>query len=72
MVVLVIGCLVGLAGLIGLFTLVGFQLAGNLKRGVVTGGGQGGIYAETFALWMVVFLLFSSAPYFIPVPVPKC
>ncbi len=67
-VVMVIGALVGLAGLIGLFTLIGFQLAGNLKRGVVTGGGQGGIYAETFALWMVVFLVFSSAPYFIRAP----
>ena len=66
-VVLAIGCLVGFAGLIGLFTLIGLYLAGNLSRGVVTGGGQGGIYAETFALWMVVFLVFSSAPLVIEV-----
>ena len=58
MVVLVLGGLACFAGFIGLCSLVGYSLSGNLKAAVVTGGGQGGIYAETFALWMFVFLLF--------------
>ena len=61
-VALVIGGLAGFAGFIGLCTLLGVSLVGNLQRGVSTGRGQGGIYAETFALWMIVFLVFSSAP----------
>ena len=61
-VAIVIGCLVGLLGFIGLCTLIGLFLVGTLQRGVSTGRGQGGIYAETFALWMIVFMVFSSAP----------
>ena len=57
-----IGCLVGTVGFFGLCTLIGLYLFGNLERGVSTGRGQGGIYAETFALWMIVFMVFSSAP----------
>jgi membrane protease YdiL (CAAX protease family) len=66
-VALVIGFLAGFVGFVGLCTLIGFYLVGNLKRGVSTGGGQGGIYAETFALWMIVFMVFSSAPLWIHV-----
>ena len=58
-IVLTLVSVAGFAGLIGLFVLVGFSLSGKLKAGVVPGSGNGGIYAETFALWMIVFLVFS-------------
>jgi len=47
-------------------TLVVLALAGNVRQCVVTGS-TGGIYAETFALWMTVFLMFGFAPLFIRV-----
>ena len=61
--------LVGLTGLIGL----GVMGIGLLVRGVrsrVTTGAGGGVYAETFALWMVVFLGMSwLVQHFAPPPV---
>jgi membrane protease YdiL (CAAX protease family) len=57
-VVSVFGVL-GLLGIIGFVLLVIFAvclLAGWLRRGFGRAGPYGGVYAETFALWMAVFL----------------
>jgi membrane protease YdiL (CAAX protease family) len=67
MVVIVGGGLVALAGFVGLITLAFLALSGRVQDGVVTGSAHGGIYAETFALWMVVFLLLGFAPLFLRV-----
>lgn len=66
-IVIGLGVLVAFAGFIGLVTLGFLAISGSVRDGVVTGSAQGGIYAETFALWMIVFLLFGFAPLFIRV-----
>ncbi len=43
-------------GFIGLVVLGSLALAGVVKGGLKTGSGVGGIYAETFAIWLPVFL----------------
>ena len=54
---LVIGVvLVGLLGLVGLVIFVSFLFRGRLQRGVHTGLLHGGVYAETFAVWMALYL----------------
>jgi membrane protease YdiL (CAAX protease family) len=67
MIVLVVGGLAALGGLVGLLVLMTLAISGSVRRGVMTGSGQGGIYAETFALWMLVFLLFGFAPLLVKV-----
>jgi membrane protease YdiL (CAAX protease family) len=47
----------GFLGLIGLLVIVVRLMARNLRGGLEPGFGNGGIYAETFALWMFWFLL---------------
>jgi membrane protease YdiL (CAAX protease family) len=49
------GLLLGLAGTFGLFIFVVLLLQGVIKGRMTTGTTPGGIYAETFALWLVVF-----------------
>jgi hypothetical protein len=51
--------LVGLIGFVGLVLLVIFLFSGKLRRGIHTGLAHGGVYAETFAVWMTLFLLLS-------------
>jgi membrane protease YdiL (CAAX protease family) len=51
--------LVGLLGLIGLVILGVRLLSGRLQGGLDPGTGNGGIYAETFAVWMFLFLALS-------------
>ena len=65
-VVSVFGVL-GLLGLVGFVLLVIFAvclLAGWLRRGFGRPGPYGGVYAETFAIWMAAFLAMNLAgPY---------
>src|SRR5262249_22266401 len=53
--------LLGLLGFAGLVMFVIFLFSGKLRGGVHTGLLHGGVYAETFALWMVLFLALSLA-----------
>jgi membrane protease YdiL (CAAX protease family) len=46
----------GLLGFAGLIFFVIFLFSGKLGRGIHTGLSHGGVYAETFALWMALFL----------------
>jgi membrane protease YdiL (CAAX protease family) len=48
--------LVAMLGLIGLVLMLVFIVQGTLRGGLRTGSGHGGVYAETFALWMLTFL----------------
>jgi membrane protease YdiL (CAAX protease family) len=45
-----------LAGFMGLTLLLAFLIAGRLQGGVQPGPGPGGLYAETFAVWLGLFL----------------
>jgi membrane protease YdiL (CAAX protease family) len=53
--------LLGFSGLIGLLLLATLALTGQLRSRLGCGSPFGGIYAETFAVWMVLFLGFSFA-----------
>ena len=50
-----LGGLIGLAGFAGLIVFIAFVFTGKVK-GIQTGTGHGGIYAETFAVWLILFL----------------
>jgi membrane protease YdiL (CAAX protease family) len=69
--VFVLGVLVGLAGLVGLIILAILLLMGKLRGGLRCGSPDAGIYAETFALWMVVFAGLNIASEFLPSAVPR-
>jgi membrane protease YdiL (CAAX protease family) len=56
----ILGLLVGLGGLAGLIVFIVFVLIGKVK-GMQTGAGNGGIYAETFAVWLILFLCLALA-----------
>ena len=58
----------GLLGFAGLVILVIFLFSGKLRRGLHPGSPHGGVYAETFAIWMVLFLGLSVAAALLPVP----
>jgi membrane protease YdiL (CAAX protease family) len=58
MVLLALG--IGLAGFIGLIVFLVFVIIGKVK-GMRTGTGHGSIYAETFAVWLILFLGISLA-----------
>jgi membrane protease YdiL (CAAX protease family) len=49
----------GIAGLIGLILFVALLLKGRLRLRLETGSPAGGVYAETFAVWMALFLALS-------------
>jgi membrane protease YdiL (CAAX protease family) len=46
----------GLAGLIGLLVFLALVAAGKVRSRLRTGSPGGGVYAETFAVWMLLFL----------------
>ncbi len=48
--------LLGLAGLVGLIVYVVFLAIGKLPAGVVVEAPHGGVYAETFAVWLVLYV----------------
>jgi membrane protease YdiL (CAAX protease family) len=50
----------GFAGFCGLLLFSALYAGGKLHPGLVTRGAPGGIYAETFALWMIIFIVFSG------------
>ncbi|MGD9645740.1 MAG: lysostaphin resistance A-like protein [Pirellulales bacterium] len=50
-----LGCVAALLGFVMLIALLVFAAQGNL-RGLQTGSPYGGVYAETFAAWMALFL----------------
>lgn len=58
----------GLAGLFGLALVAALLVLRRTRAGMVSGLGHGGIYAETFALWMVVFLGLSAVSARVPIP----
>ncbi|HEV3443754.1 MAG TPA: type II CAAX endopeptidase family protein [Gemmataceae bacterium] len=57
--VFAIGGLVALVGLAALIVFLVFLFQGKLDRGIHCGSYHGAVYAEAFALWMVLFLGFS-------------
>jgi membrane protease YdiL (CAAX protease family) len=63
----IIAGLAGLAGLIGLGILVVLAATGSLQSGFGPRSPHGGIYAETFALWMVLFLILSLGAALLPI-----
>jgi membrane protease YdiL (CAAX protease family) len=50
----------GFVGLIGLVFFLVFLFNGNLRRGFQCGSPNGGIYAETFAVWMLLFIILTT------------
>ena len=48
--------LAGLLGFVGLVVFVISLFSGKLQHGIQTGLPHGGVYAETFAVWMALFL----------------
>lgn len=57
----------GFSGLIGLGVLVVLYLLGRLQGGMHVGQPHGGVYAETFALWLVLFTVLGIGAAFVPV-----
>ena len=61
-----LGALVGVGGFVGLLIVLALLMLRVLRGGVAPGRGAHGIYAETFAVWMVLFfglqLLIAKAP----------
>lgn len=56
----------GFAGLIGAILLLVFGLTGRWRASLTTGRTRGGVYAETFAVWFVLFLGLSIGASFLP------
>ncbi len=59
LILLIIGLtLLGLVvlGFVGLVVLLVLLFNGGLRRGFVPGSAYGGVYAETFAIWLVLFV----------------
>jgi membrane protease YdiL (CAAX protease family) len=65
-----VGALVGLAGLTFLIVWAVFFVLGKTNRGLAPPSRHGGIYAEGFAVYMVVFLGLSIANSLLHVPGP--
>src|SRR5207253_8074535 len=59
--VFALGGLIGLLGLAGLIVFLVFLFRGKLNRGIYCGSLHGSVYAEVFALWLVLFLGVSFA-----------
>jgi membrane protease YdiL (CAAX protease family) len=59
--------MLGFCGLIALIFFFVFLLGGKLQEGFHCGSSHGSIYAETFALWMVLFLALGVAAARLPV-----
>jgi membrane protease YdiL (CAAX protease family) len=61
---------VGLLGFIGLTVFLICLFVGLLQRGVQTGSGHGALYAESFALYLILFLLLAIGSRFLPLQLP--
>jgi len=55
----------GLSGISGCAVFAALILAGKLRHRLIAGAPHGGVYAETFALWMTMFLLFTTTAQFV-------
>jgi membrane protease YdiL (CAAX protease family) len=55
-----------LAGLIGLVVVLVLFLTGALRARFRSGSPYGGVYAETFAVWMALFILLSLGAAYVP------
>ena len=53
---LILGGLVGFSGFVGLMVMGVLMLVGKVRSGLAAGRGSHGIYAETFAIWMILFV----------------
>jgi membrane protease YdiL (CAAX protease family) len=60
------GLLLGLVGLVGIVTWFVFFLTGHIRPAMPPPTRHGGVYAESFAVYMVVFLGLSIAHAFLP------
>jgi membrane protease YdiL (CAAX protease family) len=56
----------GMFGLAGLIVAVALAVAGWLRSGLVCGSAYGGVYAETFALWLLVMTGLNFAANWLP------
>jgi len=65
------GCLLGLAGVVGLIVFVVLVLKGKVSGNLHSETGNGGVYAETFALWLVLFAAFSFVGALLPADWPR-
>jgi membrane protease YdiL (CAAX protease family) len=61
-----LGLMAAVAGLFGLVFLIVFFYTGRVRAGIRTGLTYGGLYAETFAIWLAMYPLLSLAVSFIP------
>ena len=62
------GALVAMAGLAAMVVFVVLLFCGKIRSRLKTGSAGGGLYAETFAVWMVLFLGLNLAVSLIPWP----
>lgn len=66
MVAILVAGMLGFLGFAGLVLFVVMIFSGKIKAGVECGITYGNVYAETFALWMIVFFGLSLAAHFVP------
>jgi len=52
-----VGLVLGSLGFFGGLMLFGFAISGRLRSRLDAGAPHGGVYAETFAIWMILFIL---------------
>jgi membrane protease YdiL (CAAX protease family) len=71
LVVFAVGGVVGLSGLVGLVILAVFFFLGKLPPALARPTRHGGIYAEAFAVYMVVFLALGIGHRLLKVPGPE-
>ncbi len=51
--------IIGMCGIAGCALFAALMLSGKLQRRLIAGAPHGGVYAETFAMWMAFFLVFT-------------
>jgi membrane protease YdiL (CAAX protease family) len=69
---LVVGLgLAGLAGLVGLILTIVLAMGGRMRAGLAAGRTHHGIYAETFAIWIVIFFLLQIAAGLLATALPE-
>ncbi len=61
-----LGLLADAAGLVALVAGAALAAAGHLRPRLATGSPYGGVYAETFAVWMVLFVALNFAARLVP------
>jgi membrane protease YdiL (CAAX protease family) len=64
-------CLFGVAGLAGLIVFLVLVLKGKVSGNLRCGTGRGGVYAETFAVWLVLFAALGFAGALLPADWPR-